>query len=187
MMSSERWERAYQIVDEVLSRPVEERRAVAEAACGGDVDLRDEVLSLLDACERSPETQEPPTSWFRVVQGVDAPRFIPGQWISGRYRIERLIARGGMGEVYDAWDEELSVQVALKALHPPDATRANLAAARGETRGHPGAFRLASQCLSLVRAGTTWGRRGLDMVPDHGTAARGDPVTALAVAGEARA
>ncbi len=42
--------------------------------------------------------------------------FGAGQMISGRYQIERFIGRGGMGEVYLAFDGVLHEQVALKTL-----------------------------------------------------------------------
>src|SRR5438552_4105448 len=42
--------------------------------------------------------------------------FAPGDRVAGRYRIERLVGRGGMGEVYEAWDEDLSIALALKTL-----------------------------------------------------------------------
>jgi TolB-like protein len=44
------------------------------------------------------------------------PLFFNGEELAGRYRIERFIARGGMGEVYEAEDLELRERVALKAL-----------------------------------------------------------------------
>ena len=34
--------------------------------------------------------------------------------LKNRYRIERIIAKGGMGAIYAAFDESLSVRVALK-------------------------------------------------------------------------
>ena len=40
----------------------------------------------------------------------------PGQIVSDRFRIEKLIARGGMGEVYRATDLELNRVVALKTV-----------------------------------------------------------------------
>jgi hypothetical protein len=42
--------------------------------------------------------------------------FEAGQLAAGRYRIIRLIGRGGMGEVYEALDGELSERVALKTI-----------------------------------------------------------------------
>ncbi|MCH7748470.1 MAG: protein kinase, partial [Acidobacteria bacterium] len=41
-----------------------------------------------------------------------------GQAFGARYRIDRLIGKGGMGAVYEAWDAELEVKVALKVIHP---------------------------------------------------------------------
>jgi eukaryotic-like serine/threonine-protein kinase len=40
-----------------------------------------------------------------------------GVLLAGRYRVVRLVARGGMGEVYEAEDLELGGRVALKTLH----------------------------------------------------------------------
>jgi serine/threonine protein kinase len=42
--------------------------------------------------------------------------FGPGDVVAGRYRIQRFIARGGMGEVYDAYDRDLQKRVALKTV-----------------------------------------------------------------------
>jgi tetratricopeptide (TPR) repeat protein/TolB-like protein len=47
-----------------------------------------------------------------------APAFSRDELVAARYRIVRFIARGGMGEVYEAEDLELGVRVALKTVRP---------------------------------------------------------------------
>jgi len=42
--------------------------------------------------------------------------FGPGTEVAGRYRIERFVARGGMGEIYEAHDLVLDENVALKTI-----------------------------------------------------------------------
>lgn len=51
-------------------------------------------------------------------------RFDRGDVVAGRYRILRRIARGGMGEVYEAEDHELGGAVALKTIRPEMAREA---------------------------------------------------------------
>jgi serine/threonine protein kinase len=39
--------------------------------------------------------------------------------LSGRYRVDGLLGRGGMSEVYHGYDERLDRRVAIKVLRPP--------------------------------------------------------------------
>ena len=54
----------------------------------------------------------PPTE--RAIQG----RLAVGESFGPRYHILRLLGSGGMGTVYHAWDNDLSVAVALKVIRP---------------------------------------------------------------------
>ncbi|HYR83361.1 MAG TPA: protein kinase [Terriglobia bacterium] len=44
--------------------------------------------------------------------------FSPGRLLAGRFKIIRFLARGGMGEVYEAEDLELGEHIALKTIRP---------------------------------------------------------------------
>ena len=48
--------------------------------------------------------------------GVSTSAFTRTQILAGRFRILRFVARGGMGEVYEAEDLELNERVALKTV-----------------------------------------------------------------------
>ena len=54
-------------------------------------------------------------------QGGDHPAartLFPGQPFGSRYHVVKLLGVGGMGAVYQAWDTELGVVVALKVIRP---------------------------------------------------------------------
>jgi serine/threonine-protein kinase len=51
-------------------------------------------------------------------EGGDDLGLAPGELLSGRYRVTRFIARGGMSEVYEAHDALLGDAIAVKLLRP---------------------------------------------------------------------
>ena len=74
------------------------------------------ALGRLDAL-----TEPGPGDQPTIVSGGGAargPRVAVDQILSGRFRIVRFIARGGMGEVYEAEDQILHERVALKTIRP---------------------------------------------------------------------
>lgn len=71
----------------------------------------DEVKTQTQGVLPSPTSSPRPGGRLAVV-----PFFAPGTLLAERFRVVRFIARGGMGEVYEAEDLELRDHVALKTI-----------------------------------------------------------------------
>ncbi|HET9386832.1 MAG TPA: serine/threonine-protein kinase, partial [Gemmatimonadales bacterium] len=72
-----------------------------QASAGADDDGRTRLA------DEPPSASDEPTGPLNV-----------GERFGPRYRITRVLGVGGMGAVYEAWDAELGVQVALKVIRP---------------------------------------------------------------------
>src|SRR5580700_4773832 len=98
------------LVEMALAQPENQRESYLETACSGNPDLFNQARHyvqwearmrgfLLDPLCPGAEQENP---------------FEQGQILEGRFRIEREVARGGMGIVYQAFDEKLDRRIALK-------------------------------------------------------------------------
>src|SRR5581483_1009879 len=85
------------LLELVLTRPVEERQNFLETACKGDSELYHRVWSYLQAEERMNGFLLDPL--FSVAE-MEHP-FEPDQLLEQRFRIQREVAQGGMGIVYE--------------------------------------------------------------------------------------
>ena len=98
------------LLEEALARPKDERQAYLRAECAGDSKLFDQVCKYLDWQERMGDFLLEPL----FAPPDEEQPFQPGEILIHRFRIVREVARGGMGIVWEAFDEKLDRRVAIK-------------------------------------------------------------------------
>jgi eukaryotic-like serine/threonine-protein kinase len=111
-MTAERWGRIKAIFDSALEETPETRASFVEHACGSDEGLRREVLELIHEHQVVEQTE----SFLNEPLAYLSYSLAAGDAIAGRYRVVRLLGRGGMGEVYEVRDQLLNEGAALKTL-----------------------------------------------------------------------
>jgi serine/threonine protein kinase/tetratricopeptide (TPR) repeat protein len=122
--------RVEEVCDAALEREAWERAGFVAAACGPDDGMRQEVEALLGYAQAAERFLAEPLGEVAAHVLYDPPEasLAIGQRFGPRYRIVKLLGMGGMGAVYQAWDADLDVLVALKVIRTeagsdPDETR----------------------------------------------------------------
>ncbi len=135
-MMTDSGQSAEEVFGEALELPLERRAAFLDQACRDAPELRRRVEQLLEQDQQAGSFLANPafipdgnTTLTAASTAVSPGRFQAGQLIADRFAIVRFIARGGMGEVYEAKDQFLQdVTVALKIIRPEIAADATTSA-----------------------------------------------------------
>lgn len=115
-MTPAQWARVTTVFGQAREQHAAERASFVERACADDPDVRTEVLALLAAdLDDSFLERGAPIQPVDLLDDAGGHAFAPGDPL-GHYRIERLLARGGMGVIYLGTDVRLGRQVVLKVL-----------------------------------------------------------------------
>jgi len=140
-MTRTQWERVKTIFEKAIVLPEPDRAVYVRTRCADDPEVCQEALTLVlndDQPSFSPPA-EPPAVTARV--------FSDGEMVAGRFRIERFLSRGGIGEVYEVFDKKLERRIALKTLRPEFAAdREALSRFRREIRVAQGATSHPNLC-----------------------------------------
>jgi serine/threonine protein kinase/WD40 repeat protein len=126
---SARWKQLDELLDAVLNLPSDQRSSFLDRACGGDEALRKKIDPFLELDDRpdsffespafqvtNPEMGTSDVSLLLRGKPQSTPLLRSGKLIAGRYEIHSRLGKGGMGEVWHAYDVKLRLDVALKSL-----------------------------------------------------------------------
>src|SRR5262245_6207803 len=102
------------LVELTLAVPAEERESHLQKMCAEDTGLFRQVWQYVQWEVRMKGFLLDPLGSSES----DEQSFRPGDVLDGRFRILREVAQGGMGIVYEAWDDKLERRIALKRAKP---------------------------------------------------------------------
>jgi eukaryotic-like serine/threonine-protein kinase len=112
------WEAIKALFEAALEEDSARRSSFLQERCA-DPSLRAEVERLLAEHEQAGSfLSTPALDDFPVQASRPSQRLQADEVLAGRFRIVHFVAAGGMGEVYEAEDQELRERVAIKIIRP---------------------------------------------------------------------
>ena len=115
-MTPARWEQIKPLFHAALEHEPAQRATFLARACADDGPLRHEVESLLASHEQAESFIETPASDVAAELLAEAQSGLLAGQMVGPFTIAKVLATGGMGEVYLAEDTRLGRRIALKLL-----------------------------------------------------------------------
>lgn len=103
-----------EVVLSALQRPRPDREEYLRAACGDDPEFLKETLLMVKEEEEMGSFLLHPMVTLKEFQRP----FQPGEVIAERFQISHEIGEGGMGIVYEAFDQKRGLRIAIKAAKP---------------------------------------------------------------------
>lgn len=122
MPTPERWAQITELFHQALECATGARARFLEEVCGEDLSLMREVESLLAEHDRegiSLKTGPPLLGLETVIDQTEdqrEPLDLVGKVVGGKYQIDALLGKGGMGAVYKARQMDLDRTVAIKVV-----------------------------------------------------------------------
>ncbi len=127
-MKPECWQKVKEIFNKAADMEPAARKSFVAKASDGDEEVYVEVMSLLDSYQDSDKFLQPSRPLpCTIIDKTNLSTLSCGQMLGGRFRVLRFIGQGGMGEVYEAYDEWLNDRIAIKIIRPEASTEANVA------------------------------------------------------------
>src|ERR1051325_6500956 len=120
-MTPERWQQLKSLFTRAVDMEAGEQSRFIQALSEEDPEIEVRLRSLIAHHRTATSLLDGPIlSQERISEYLSSGMrtFRAGEVIAGRFRIERFIGEGGMGEVYAAEDLDLSGKVAVKTLRP---------------------------------------------------------------------
>jgi serine/threonine protein kinase/tetratricopeptide (TPR) repeat protein len=121
-LKPEEWVRIKEIFQSTLELEPDARSSFLSREGGSDA-VRELVADLIRAHEEAGtflnlKASSPNGDWVAVAVAPGQRGFAADDLLAERFRIVRFLAKGGMGEVYEAEDLELRTRVAIKTIRP---------------------------------------------------------------------
>lgn len=110
-------ERVMTLAAQALKTPPNQRANLLQSSCQNDPELYREVSEVVAWEERMSGFLTRPLVEFIDLEALEK-IFEPGQTIADRFEIRRCIGDGGMGVVYEAFDNKRKQRIAIKVAKP---------------------------------------------------------------------